>query len=134
MLMSVAVGKVPPLRFVVFGIGGAAAEKRVPQADAVASAPLTQAERIFARVLILAASGVAVSATPGAMLPPPAAEIDLEALARPVAASARIATVLGRLSMTSRCWPVESALSVWSAGLKNCDTAAMVATVVTSLI
>ncbi len=129
-----AVGKVPPLRFVVFGIGGAAAEKRVAQAGSVASAPLTQEEMMFARVLILAVSGVAVSVTPGAMLPPPCAGIDLEALARPVAESARIATVLGRLSMTTRCWPVESALSVSSAGLKNCDTAAMVATVVTSLI
>ena len=106
----------------------------MPQAVAAEVAPLTQEERIFARVLILADSGVAVSSTPEAMLPLVAAEMVLEVLASPVAASARIATVLGRLSMTSRCWPVESALRVSSAGLKNWATAAMVATVVTSLM
>ena len=89
---------------------------------------------MLARVLILAASGVAVSATVEAMLPPLAAEMVLEVLARPVDASERIETVLGRFSMMRRCWPVESALRLSSAGLKNCCTAAMVATVVTSLM
>src|SRR5437016_13883265 len=102
----------PPFRFVVFGIGGAAAAKSAVQAGSAEVAPLTQAEMILARVLILAVSGVAVTETPPAMLPPPAAEIVLEVMARPVAESARSATVFGRLSMMSRCWPVASALSV----------------------
>ena len=104
--------KIPPFRFVVFGSGGAAEEKRVVQVGSAEVAPLMQEEMILARVLIFAVSGVAVSETPPAMLPPPDAEIVLEELARPVAESARSATVLGRLSMMSRCWPVASPLSV----------------------
>ena len=71
--------------------------KRVVQNGELELAALMHEEMILARVLIFALSGVAVTETVERMLPPPAALIVFDGIARPVAASARIATVLGRL-------------------------------------
>src|SRR5271170_2397417 len=133
--------KLTPKLLVNEELGGAAAFRSKLQFVVVFSCGwLMQDDRMLAIRLTLPGSGVAVTTTAGLMLPPPAfsvvevTAVPAEGFATGTFAKARRAIVAGSWLTMVDCWPVPSATMASLVGLKNCWTAAIVATVVTSVI